>query len=122
MKLDHIVILLSDLKQHIRFYEILLPIIGFEKVREHVFINQEDVALDFKQADDTAHEYRRHSPGFNHLGFIAPLRDSILEARNTMAKAGFKVPEIQRFEDGEAIFFKDSEGMRIELAYYFKGL
>ena len=119
MKLDHLVILLADLKTHLKFYETLLPLIGFEKKREHVFGNQDGIFIDLKQAKEAGYEYRRFAPGLNHMGFVAPERESIAKVSQAMSEAGFDVPEVQTFEEGEAIFFKDPEGMRIELAFYF---
>ncbi len=118
MKLDHMVILLSDLESNIRFYEVLLPKIGFKKDRDYVFGNADGVYLDFRQAEYSEHEYRRFSPGLNHLGFTAPDRETIVRIQSEMAEAGFDVPEIQEFPEASAIFFKDSEGMRVELASY----
>jgi lactoylglutathione lyase len=118
MKLDHIVILLSDLEAALPFYETLLPLIGFTKTRDHVFGNEDEVFLDLKQAANAAHRYERYAPGLNHLGFTAPDRKALKAVRQAMAAAGFEVPEIQEFGDGRAVFFKDAEGMRIEVASY----
>ena len=118
MKLDHIVILLSDLKSGLPFYEALLPLIGFTRSRDHVFGNQDEVYLDLKQAGKPQHHYERHAPGLNHLGFTAPDREAIEGVRQAMAAAGFEVPEIQEFGDGSALFLKDIDGMRIEVACY----
>ncbi|WP_196141046.1 VOC family protein [Aliikangiella sp. G2MR2-5] len=118
MKMDHIVIMLSDLKVNLSFYETLLPLIGFSKIRDHVFANEDGNHLDIKQAPEAEHEYRRFAPGLNHIGFTAKDRDEIVSIQETMANAGFEVPEIQEFPDGSAIFFKDKDGMRIEVATY----
>lgn len=118
MKLDHIVILLSDLEANFPFYEDLLPMIGFSKQRAHVFGNKDGVYLDFKQAEDARHEYRRYSPGLNHLGFTAADLDAVESVQNRMRDAGYEVAEIQHFSDGQALFLKDNDGMRIEIACY----
>jgi catechol-2,3-dioxygenase len=118
MKLDHIVILLADLEAGLPFYETLLPLIGFTKTREHVWGNTDEVYLDLKQANQPEHRYQRHSPGLNHIGFTAPGREAIEAVQQAMAAAGFEVAEIQEFGDGSALFLKDLEGMRIEVASY----
>jgi catechol 2,3-dioxygenase-like lactoylglutathione lyase family enzyme len=118
MKLDHIVILFSDLEAGLPFYETLLPLIGFRKTRDHVFGNEDGVHLDLKQASLPEQRYRRHAPGLNHLGFTAADRAAIESVQQAMSAAGFEVPEIQEFSDGSAIFLKDKEGMRIEIASY----
>jgi lactoylglutathione lyase len=118
MKLDHIVILLSDLKRNLGFYEALLPLIGFTKERDHVFGNKDGLYLDFKQSQLPEHSYQRYAPGLNHLGFTAPDVETILDIQSKMSKAGFDVPELQHFPGSEALFFKDAEGMRVELTNY----
>ena len=62
MKLDHIVILLSDLEAALPFYETLLPLIGFTKTRDHVFGNEDGVFLDLKQAANVPATYRTSCP------------------------------------------------------------
>lgn len=118
MKLDHIVILLADLEAGLPFYETLLPLIGFTRTRDHVWGNPDGVHLDLKQAGQPDHRYERHGPGLNHIGFTAPDREAIETVRQAMAVAGFEVAEIQEFGDGSALFLKDREGMRIEVASY----
>ena len=118
MKLDHIVILLSDLEAGLPFYETLLPLIGFSRTRDHVWGNPDEVYLDLKQANKPEHRYERHAPGLNHIGFTAPDRKAIEDVQQAMASAGFEVAEIQEFGDGSALFLKDLEGMRIEVASY----
>lgn len=65
MKLDHIVILLSDLDQGISSYDRLLPAIGFEKVSDHVFRNADGFYLDRRRATEPERGYQRHAPGMN---------------------------------------------------------
>ncbi len=118
MKLDHIVLLVSEIEICIQFYDLLLPLIGFEKKRDHVFGNLEGIFLDIKQAGEPAHRYHRHAPGLNHIGFTAKSRTEIERVSRTMADAGFEVPEIQEFEDGSALFLRDMDGMRVEVSCY----
>lgn len=117
MKLDHIVILLSDLEQGMAFYETLLPLIGFQKTRDHVYGNAEAIYLDFRQAGDTEHRYQRFAPGLNHIGFSAPNVEAIMDIRTKMGDAGFEVPEVQSFDEGRALFLKDTDGMRVEIGW-----
>ena len=52
------------------------------------------------------------------MRFTAPDRQTLARLQFTMSEAGFDVPEIQSFDDGSAIFFKDHDGMRIEVGVY----
>ena len=118
MKLDHLVILVSDLNASLPFYEQLLGLIGFTKDRDHVFGNEDGVYIDLKQAQEPEHAYRRYAPGLNHMGFTAPTLEKIEEVQQQMRRAGFEVAEIQEFRSETALFLKDPDGMRIEVTYY----
>ena len=115
MKLDHIVLLVSDLPKSVSFYEKLLPMLGFRKTADHVFGNAEEVYLDIRQAENLDQSYERYAPGLNHIGFTAPSRDAISEVQDVIRDAGYEVPDVQSFGEGVALFLKDPDGMRIEI-------
>ncbi|MGK7294761.1 MAG: VOC family protein [Candidatus Wenzhouxiangella sp. M2_3B_020] len=115
MKLDHIVLFLSDMERCVPFYDALLPLLGFEKLREHVYANGEAVHFDLRPASEPGRGYHRFAPGLNHIAFTADSRDRIVEIRDAMAAGGFEVPEIQEFSDGSAMFLRDLDGMRVEV-------
>ena len=118
MKLDHIVIAVSELAPSVAFYSELLTQLGFDKRRDHVFVNAEGISFDIRQADDPAHRYTRAAPGLNHVGFTAPDRDAIVRVQTAMDNAGYEVPAIQAFDDGIALFLIDPDGMRVEISTY----
>jgi len=118
VKLDHLVVLTSDLERSLPFYQTLLKLLGFTRHREHVFENADGVVIDLQQASEPGYAYRRHAPGLNHMGFTAPDRGTLLRVAEAMGEAGFEVPPIQEFGDGSALFFKDPDGMRLELSCY----
>ena len=118
MKLDHIVIMVRSLETSLPWYAALLELIGFAKTREHVWVSDDGLGIDLKEAEAAARDYERYGPGLNHLGFTAP-DDAALDAvREGMAQAGFDVPEKQQFDDETATFFRDPEGLRIEVTVY----
>lgn len=117
MKLDHLVILVRSLDESLPWYSALLALLGFEKTRDHVWYDGE-VALDLKQARDGTADYERYAPGLNHLGFTAPDEAALDAVRDGMAEAGFDVPEKQRLGSETATFFKDPDGMRVEVTVY----
>jgi len=118
MKLDHIVILLGTPEITLPFYRHLLPLLGFQPERGDVYSNADGLYLDFRTAGEPAHAYRRQAPGLNHLGFTAPDLAAVEAIQSKMRQAGFDAPEIQNFPDSSALFMKDPEGMRIEVACY----
>ena len=116
-KLDHIVILVRSLDASLGWYSSLLTLLGFEKTREHVWSNGE-VAFDIKEATAGTRDYERFGPGLNHIAFGVPDEAELDRIRDGMASAGFDVPERQQIRSDVATFFKDPDGMRIEVTVY----
>lgn len=117
MKLDHIVLMVRSLESSLGWYECLLAKLGFEKTRNNVWYDGE-IAIDVKEADPASRDYERYGPGLNHLGFMAPDEAALDSVRDAMARAGFAVPEKQRLGSDIATFFKDPDGLRIEVTVY----
>jgi catechol 2,3-dioxygenase-like lactoylglutathione lyase family enzyme len=118
MKLDHIVILVRSLDASLQWYATLLALIGFQKTRDHVWINEDGVAIDIKQAAPEGRAYERYAPGLNHVGFTAASPGDLMRVRAGMAAKGFTVPEEQSFGADRALFFADPDGMRVEVTVY----
>lgn len=112
------VILVRSLEASLPWYAALLGLIGFTKTRDHVWVSDDGLAIDLKQAKDDTRDYARYAPGLNHLGFTAPDRAALDAVRAGMEEAGFEVPEIQQFGGETATFFRDPEGMRVEVTVY----
>lgn len=117
MRIDHLVILASDLENSIPWYDALFAAIGFEKTRDHVYTDGAGVAVDLRQADEPEHDYRRFAPGLNHFGVAAASRAEVNRVADAMRAAGFDVPEPQEIETAYCLFMKDRDGMRVEIAF-----
>ena len=117
LKLDHIVIMVRSLDTSLPWYSTLLGLLGFEKSRDHVWWNGE-IAIDLKEAQSETRDYERFGPGLNHLGFTAASESELDRIGAAMAAEGFDVPEKQRFGADTATFFKDPDGMRLEVTVY----
>ena len=117
MKLDHIVILVRSLDASLPWYAALLGLLGFDKTRDHVWYDGE-LAVDLKQAEPGTSDYQRYAPGLNHLGFTAPDEAALDRVRDGMTAAGVEVPPKQYLSGQIATFFKDPEGMRVEVTVY----
>ncbi len=118
MKLDHMVILVRSIEASLPWYTAMLELIGFTKTRDHVWLSDDGLAVDLKQADAETGDYARRAPGLNHLGFTAPDMAALDAVREGMAQAGFDVPDKQFFPGETATFFRDPEGMRVEVTVY----
>jgi lactoylglutathione lyase len=117
MQLDHIVINASDLATSALYYDALLPLVGMEKTRDHVWLGESGLAIDLRQAGDTEHEYRQYGAGVNHIGFNAPTEQSVLDIRKTMEAKEFAVPEIEILSGATCLFMRDCDGFRMEIAF-----
>lgn len=115
--LDHMVVLVRSLERSLPWYEAMLGALGFTKSRDHVWWNG-TVALDLKEAEPKTSDYARYAPGLNHLGFTAPDQAAFNSVREAMSLAGYEVPEAQQLGGELATFFKDPDGMRIEVTLY----
>lgn len=117
MKLDHLVILVRSLDASLDWYARLLGLLGFAKSRDHVWWNGE-IAIDLKEAEADTPDYQRYAPGLNHVGFTAESEAELDRVRDGMSAAGFDVPAKQRLGDAIATFFKDPDGIRLEVTVY----
>jgi len=116
MKLDHLVLLASNLTDSARHYGIILPRLGFEKSRDWVWINADGIAVDLRPAED-AQAYQRYAPGLNHLAFSAGSQAEFDRLLSDLSTAGIDVPTVQTFGNGMAVFIPDPDGLRIEIGW-----
>ena len=100
------------------WYSALLDLLEFTKTRDHVWSSEDGTSIDLQQAKTSTPDYERYAPGLNHLGFTAASLGELHRVRKGMEDAGFDVPEIQEFGDETATFFRDPDGMRIEVTVY----
>lgn len=116
MKLDHLVLLCSNLADSAPHYDTILPRLGFEKTRDWVWANSEGVAIDLRLAKD-GFDYQRYAPGLNHLAFAANSKNELDAIIADLTNAGLTLPAVQTFEDGLAVFIPDPDGLRIEIGW-----
>ena len=122
MKIDHITILVSSLERSMPYYEQLLPLVGFSRIKEHVWTDGEGFFFQFLQARPDTFPYERYGAGMNHLGFGAATPEQVHAIRASMQAAGFEVPDVQKLGGASALFMKDPDGMRFEITYYPPGM
>ncbi|MEZ4297861.1 MAG: VOC family protein [Polyangiaceae bacterium] len=121
MKIDHLTLLVSSLDRSMPYYETLLPLLGFSRVRDHVWTDGEGFSFQFLKARPGTSPYERYGAGMNHLGFAARSPEEVRAIREAMQQAGFEVPEIQDLDGAAALFMKDPDGVRFEITYYPPG-
>ena len=121
MKIDHITLSVTSLTKSMAYYGVLLPLLGFEQVKKHIWTDRHGFYFQFRQADPGTNKYEPYRAGMNHLGFAAMSHGHVKAIRASMAEAGFDVPNIQIFEGAEALFLKDPDGIRFEIAHTHEG-
>jgi len=116
--LDHMVLLVSDLSESAPWYDAFLPLLGFEKTRDHVYLHVDGWAVELRAAEPGTPAYGRYNPGLNHIGLNVADADTVMRVREMFAAKGFDVPEPQLFGGfATVIFFRDPDGMRWEVGY-----
>ncbi|MCO4798857.1 MAG: VOC family protein [Colwelliaceae bacterium] len=122
LKVDHVTLLVTSLKASMPYYEKLLELIGFKKLRDFVWTDEEGFFIQFNQAKEGTTSYERYGAGMNHIGFSAPNVAFVKNVQSQMKVAGFNVPDIQIFDGATALFMKDPDGIRFEISYYAPGV
>ena len=89
MKIDHLSFMVSSLEQSMRYYDALLPLLGFAKKRDHVWFNSSGQFLQFREATPGSRPYERYGAGMNHIGFSAENPDRVYAVRESMLATGF---------------------------------
>src|SRR5512141_2860303 len=95
MRIDHITLLVSSLAHSMPYYGRLLPLLGFQKVRDHVWADGVGFVFKLLQAKPGTSPYERYGAGMNHLGFGAESPAQVHRIREAMQAGGFEVPEVQ---------------------------
>ncbi|OYQ25322.1 hypothetical protein CHU93_13785 [Sandarakinorhabdus cyanobacteriorum] len=122
LRLDHLTILSRDPAASAAWYGLLLPHLGFERVKPHIWRNADGLNLQFGAARPDTAPYERYGAGTNHIGFAAP-DIAFVEALAARLAAAGHVARLQRFDDGTvALFLPDPDGLRIEVSYYPPGI
>jgi catechol 2,3-dioxygenase-like lactoylglutathione lyase family enzyme len=122
LKIDHVTLLVSSLETSLPYYETLLDVLGFTRTKPHIWTDGEGFFFQFAEAKPETRPYERYGAGMNHIGFSAPDPETVHRVRDTMAAAGFDVPELQHFGGATALFMKDADGIRFEVTYYPPGM
>jgi len=122
LKPDHITLLVESIEKSMPYYDALLPLLGFEKLRDYVWTDGDGFFIQFGRAKKGCNAYERYASGLNHIGFSAPSADTVKSIQSKMKETGFAVPEIQNLRGATALFMKDPDGIRFEITHYPAGV
>ncbi|WP_241754938.1 VOC family protein [Koleobacter methoxysyntrophicus] len=136
---DHIHITVCNLKEAEKFYDNLLPYLGYDlnlkeytKIPEHEYESIEyhhkiiSIGLINSRSQFSNEQIHRRRPGsLHHLAFFAESNDEVDYLYDKIKSVGAQIVSSPRFypeycPDYYAFFFKDPEGIKFEIVYYDK--
>ena len=124
--INHIAVCVANLKKSDEFWEPLMEFLGYKRT-----LNSESIsvwesessgsAINFWQSKED-HEYKYYAPGLHHIAFNAEKESEVDDFFNLLQKVGAQVLDFpskyDHYEPGYyAVYFKDINGFKIELAY-----
>jgi glyoxylase I family protein len=124
--IHHIDITVSDLGVSTAFYDQVLKLMGFRRIRGSGEVplwagDRMEVAL--RQArPENNRTHDRYSPGLHHLAFGAPDRAAVDHVYETLLTLGVKILDApatyEQYGPGYcAVFFADPDGIKLEYVY-----
>ena len=116
-KLDHLTILVSDWEAYECHYGALLPLVGFSRVSETIWKDENGLFLQFGRAKEHTAPYERYGAGLNHWGLAMPSPEAVEELRERLIGAGIDPQPIQYLGGAHALFIPDPDGLRAEFTY-----
>lgn len=135
--IDHIHITVSDFERAEKFYDKLMPILGFDlcnkekdvvakheyKIIEYHHNNFSFGIVNARSAYKDEVVSRRKPGALHHLAFHVDSRSEVDEMYNKLKDIGVKIvhePQLypEYCEDYYALFFKDSEGIEYEIVNF----
>lgn len=120
--LDHLTILSRSPEAAAAFYGFLLPRLGFEQKKPHIWAHPTGLHIQFGKAKEGTGDYGRYAPGLNHFGFAAPSAEAVRALAAELEEAGIEA-RLQSFDPGiTALFVPDPDGLRVEISYYPPGV
>ncbi|MDZ4663197.1 MAG: VOC family protein [Pseudomonadota bacterium] len=125
-KVSHIEIYVSDYAKSIRFYDVILPFIGWRRLvcqTSHTTFTDGESKIVFCPVEEKYLEqgYHRKRAGLNHLAFYADSKEQV----DKLFSEILRPREIQCLYEGNptgdpeyyAVFFEDPDRIKIEVVY-----
>ncbi len=117
MEIDHLVLAAKNLEASVAHYDRLLPLLGFRKERDHVWVNEQRIFVELRQARDPSRTYERQGVGLNHLGVRAQSRAHVDLLVTDLRAAGIDAPAPSVIDGAYVCFVPDPDGVRVEIGY-----
>lgn len=124
--INHVAISVVDLKKSDDFWSPIMDFLGYEKTEQFDELSiweskTTGSAINFWKAKEDG-EYKRYAPGLHHLAFNASSKEDVDSLYALLQKLDVEILDAPAtyndYEPGYyAVFFKDVNGFKIELAY-----
>jgi catechol 2,3-dioxygenase-like lactoylglutathione lyase family enzyme len=125
--IDHIYITVSDLNRSVKFYNIVMDVLGFRKNEfklndeKHVQYFNRYFGYVLRPAHSES-KYSSYAPGLHHFCMRVENNTQVQLAANLLKERGIEVSEPKLYpeyaHDYYAIFFKDPDGIELEITNF----
>jgi glyoxylase I family protein len=124
--IHHIDLTVSELGEATRFYDRVLPLLGFRRVpdcAEGPLWAGDRLELGLQAArSDGSRPHDRYSPGLHHLAFTAPSREAVDALHRDLLRMGIAIldapADYPEYAPGYyAVFFADPDGLKLEFVH-----
>jgi len=125
--IDHIYITVSNLARSEKFYDVVMPVLGFRKNQfelsgeQHVQYYNRHFGIVLRPAHATR-AHNPYAPGLHHFCLRVESEADVREAAKLLTEQNISVSEPQRYPeyapDYCAVFFTDPDGVQLEITNY----
>ena len=121
----HIDITVSDLAVSTAFYDQVLKLMGFRRIRDGGEVPLwagDRIEIGLRQARPEHNSHDRYSPGLHHIAFGAPDLAAVNHVYETLLKLGVNILDApatyEQYSPGYfAVFFADPDRIKLEYVY-----
>lgn len=128
--IDHIYIAVRDLGRSERFYDAVMPVLGFRKNTEplhgepHIHYYNRGFGFTLRPARQGAPRHDPYAPGLHHLCFRVLDEAAVGRGVRELREVGIEVSEPRAYpeysSDYYAAFFCDPDGVRLEICNFWE--
>ena len=125
-KVSHIEIYVSNYAKSIRFYDLILPFLGWKRVvcqTSHTTFSDSEMKIVFCPVEEkyASAGYHRKRVGLNHLALYASSKSQVDELYQTILQPN-GIPSLYEGQptgdpDYYAVFFEDPDRIKLEVVY-----
>ena len=126
--IDHVYVTVRDLRRSERFYDLVMPVLGFRKKQgniggdPHVHHYNRQFRYSLRPAAGGAPDHDPYAPGLHHFCFRVADEAAVDRAAEALRAAGVDATEPRYYPEYDpdyyATFFPDPDGLRLEITNF----